>query len=116
MSNCPSQVASSYPSNPASWRNFSHWPKSTPPNCPRPSPIWRGLLLIEAGLRWLLAYPFYLAQVLVLVLIAWAGLGAELGAEHLFWNEDVWIQLGTGAAVGMLFGAILFVLYILYPP
>jgi hypothetical protein len=87
-----------------------------PPEPPRPRLGWRLILEMEAALRWLLAYPFYLAQIVVLMLAAWAGLGKELGVEQLFWNEDVWIQLGTGVAVGMLLGMILFVLYLLYPP
>jgi hypothetical protein len=67
---------------------------------------------LEEVLRWLTAYPVYPLQVLLILLIAFGGLGAELGAEHLFWHEDWWYQLGVGFFVGLLFGANLFVEYL----
>ena len=35
-----SQLASSQPSNPASWMNWTHFSIGTLPNCPRTRPIW----------------------------------------------------------------------------
>ncbi|MCI0703703.1 MAG: DUF308 domain-containing protein [Planctomycetia bacterium] len=71
---------------------------------------------IEAVFRWLLAYPLLTLQLLLLYLIAWGGLGSEVGAEHLFWHENPLIQFGTGITVGMLAGVILFLNYLLYRP
>lgn len=51
-----------------------------------------------------------------MLLVAWGVLGAELGVERLFWSEDVLVQLGSGAAIGMLFGVLLFVWYLLDRP
>ncbi len=78
--------------------------------------VWRTSVLIEAALRWLLAYPLLTAQILLMLLVSWAGLGQELGAERLFWHEDWWLQLGTGFGVGMLYGVILFTVYLAYRP
>jgi hypothetical protein len=78
--------------------------------------IAKGGLLLEALLRWLLAYPLLTAQIVLMLLISWAGLAQELGAERLFWHEEIWLQLGTGFGVGMLYGVILFTIYITYRP
>jgi hypothetical protein len=71
---------------------------------------------LEAVLRWLTAYPLFLLQLVVLLLVAWGGLGEELGAEHLFWHEHCLIQLGTGITVGLLVTVLLFLNYLLYRP
>src|SRR5262245_5985732 len=70
----------------------------------------------EAIFRWLLAYPLLTLQLVLLYLVAWGGLGWEVGLEHLFWHEGWLLQFGTGITVGMLTGVILFLNYILYRP
>jgi hypothetical protein len=73
------------------------------------------LAAIEAALAWLLAYPLLPLQLLLLLLIAWGGLGKSLGFEALFWHEQPGIQFLNGLASGWLFGEILLVRYLLDP-
>ncbi|MEJ5276193.1 MAG: hypothetical protein WHU94_09810 [Thermogemmata sp.] len=70
----------------------------------------------EDQFAWLFNYAIFPLQILVILLAAWGVLGAELGVERLFWSEDVLVQFGSGAAVGMLFGVVLFVWYLLDRP
>jgi hypothetical protein len=78
--------------------------------------VYRLLSSIEAVLRWLLAYPLLTAQIALMMLVSWAGLGEELGAERLFWHEGRWEQFGTGIGVGILYGVVLFTIYVCYRP
>jgi Patatin-like phospholipase len=71
---------------------------------------------VEDQLEWLLRNPVFPAQILLLLLASWGLLGAELGVEHLFWNESWFVQFGCGLAVGMQFGVVLFVWYLLDRP
>lgn len=70
----------------------------------------------EDQLAWLSNYALFPVQILGILLAAWGLLGAELGVERLFWSEDEGVQFGCGAAVGMLFGVVLFVWYLLDRP
>ncbi|MCS7020468.1 MAG: patatin-like phospholipase family protein [Gemmataceae bacterium] len=70
----------------------------------------------EDQLMWLFRYPIFPLQIVLMLLASWGVLGADLGVERLFWSEDAAVQLGCGAAVGMLFGVVLFVWYLLDRP
>jgi hypothetical protein len=61
-------------------------------------------------------YVWLPLQIVLLLLASWGLLGAELGVERLFWSEDAGVQFGCGAAVGMLYGVVLFVWYLLDRP
>jgi hypothetical protein len=81
---------------------------------PLPRPLWlRFLAGIENVLAWLVAYPVLPAQMLLLILISWGGLGASLGLDHLFWEDARPTQFFIGLGTGLLFGEILFVRYLL---
>ena len=70
----------------------------------------------EDQFSWLFNYAIFPLQIAVMLLAAWGVLGAELGVERLFWSEDILVQFGCGLAVGMLFGVVLFVWYLLDRP
>lgn len=70
----------------------------------------------EDQLDWLFWNPVFPAQILLMLLAAWGLVGADLGIERLFWNESFSVQFGCGLGVGMLFGAVLFVWYLLDRP
>jgi hypothetical protein len=55
---------------------------------------------------------FFLLATLTLVFIAW-DFGTYVGASDLFWHEDVWIQFLAGFGVGLLFGQLCFVRFLL---
>lgn len=95
---------------------MKHFPAIAPPIPTRRLPAWlRPFARIESGLTWALHYPLLPAQMLFFMLIAWGGLGSGLGLFHLFWNETPLTQLGVGLAVGLLFGQLLGVRYLLDP-
>jgi hypothetical protein len=71
---------------------------------------------IEDQFDWLFRNAVFPAQILVLLLASWGLLGAELGVERLFWSESWHVQLSGGLAVGMLFGVVLYVWYLLDRP
>src|SRR5947209_785357 len=73
----------------------------------------RALAGLDDLLAWLTTYPPLPLQLVLFVLIAWGGLGVELGLDDLLWDDRPAIQLGNGLAVGALFGQILFVRYLL---
>lgn len=70
----------------------------------------------EDQFDWLFSNPVFPAQILFVLLAAWGLVGAELGIERLFWSESWFVQLSCGLAVGMLFGVVLFVWYLLDRP
>ncbi len=70
----------------------------------------------EDQLSWLFTYPLFPAQILFMLLAAWGAIGSELGVERLFWSERWSVQFGCGLAVGMLFGVVLYVWYLLDRP
>lgn len=70
----------------------------------------------EDQFTWLFRNPVFPAQILLMLLASWGLLGADLGVERLFWSEIWTVQLGCGLAVGMLFGVVLFVWYLLDRP
>ncbi len=77
-----------------------------------PLPL-RPLARVEEALSWMLAHPLLTVQIVVFWLIAWGGLGADLGLENLFWHESVTPQFLVGLSVGLLFEQILFLRYLL---
>src|SRR6476620_3898161 len=70
----------------------------------------------EDQFTWLFRNPVFPVQILLMLLASWGLLGADLGVERLFWSEIWAVQLGCGLAVGMLFGVVLFVWYLLDRP
>ena len=70
----------------------------------------------EDQFNWLFRNPVFPAQILLMLMASWGLLGAELGVERLFWSEFWSVQLGCGLAVGMLFGVVLLVWYLLDRP
>lgn len=70
----------------------------------------------EDQFDWLFSNPVFPAQIVFMLLAAWGLVGAELGIERLFWSESWFVQLSCGFAVGMLFGVVLFVWYLLDRP
>jgi hypothetical protein len=91
-------------------------PPAAPPPNPGPPPTTGLFTGIESALRWATAYPLFLLQFLLIALIAFGGLGAELGAEHLFWHERWWYQVGVGFFVGLLFAVNLMLLFLMNRP
>jgi hypothetical protein len=83
---------------------------ATPASLPRPLRFFAG---IEKTLAWAFAYPLLPAQMLLLILIAWGGLGASLGLDALFWEDARLTQFFIGLGSGLLFGEILLVRYLL---
>lgn len=71
---------------------------------------------VEDQFDWLFRNAVFPAQILILMLASWGLLGAELGVERLFWSEIWFVQLSCGLAVGMLFGVVLLVWYLLDRP
>lgn len=65
---------------------------------------------------WMLRNIVFPAQIVFMLMASWGLVGAELGVERLFWSEDPLVQASSGFTVGMLFGVILFVWYLLDPP
>jgi hypothetical protein len=82
------------------------------PPTPRPPLVLRPLVWVEDCLAWLLAHPLLTVQVLLFWLIAWGGLGADLGLDDLFWHESVTTQLTVGLCVGLLFAQVFFIRYL----
>jgi hypothetical protein len=74
---------------------------------------FRFLAAVEDVLIWLLSYPLLPLQLLLLMLIAWGGLGKSLGFRTLFWSEYPFVQFLNGLACGWLFGEILTIRYLL---
>jgi hypothetical protein len=83
----------------------------TPPT-PRPPLVLRPLVWIEDGFAWLLAHPLLTLEIVVFWLIAWGGLGTDLGLDDLFWHESVTTQFTVGLCVGLLFAQILLIRYL----
>ncbi|HSQ58685.1 MAG TPA: hypothetical protein VLM40_23390 [Gemmata sp.] len=65
---------------------------------------------------WMLRNIVFPAQIVFIIMASWGLVGAELGVERLFWSEDWLFQLSAGMAVGMLFGILLFVWFLLDQP
>lgn len=65
---------------------------------------------------WMLRNLVFPLQIVFMLLASWGLVGAELGVERLFWSEFPLVQASAGFTVGMLFGVILFVWYLLDPP
>jgi hypothetical protein len=84
---------------------------NTPPN-PRPPLVLRPLVWIEDGFSWLLAHPLLTLEIVVFWLIAWGGLGADLGLDDLFWHKSVTTQFTVGLCVGLLYAQVLFIRYL----
>jgi hypothetical protein len=70
------------------------------------------LVWIEDGFAWLLAHPLLPGEIILFWLIAWGGLGADLGLDDLFWHESVTTQFTVGLCVGLLFAQVLFIRYL----
>src|SRR6188768_1397437 len=70
----------------------------------------------EDQFDWVFHNLLFPAQILILLLASWGLLGADLGIERLFWSESWFVQMGCGLAVGMLFGVVLLVWYLLDRP
>jgi hypothetical protein len=70
------------------------------------------LVWIEDCFAWLIAYPLLTLQILLFWMIAWGGLGADLGLDDLFWHESVTTQFTVGLCVGLLFAQVLFIRYL----
>ena len=68
---------------------------------------------VDDWINWLIRYPLLPIQVVLVLLASWRLIGREVGIERLIWNERVFVQLGAGWAIAMLFGVILFVRYLL---
>ena len=83
----------------------------TPPT-PRPPLVLRPLVWVEAGFAWLLAHPLLTLEIVLFWLIAWGGLGADLGLDDLFWHQSVATQFTVGLCVGLLFAQVLFIRYL----
>lgn len=73
----------------------------------------RPLAWMEEGLAFLFAHPLLTLQVVLFWLIAWGGLGTELGLDDLLWHQNVTHQFVVGLCVGFLFTQVLFVRYLL---
>jgi hypothetical protein len=88
---------------------------TAPPAGPTPSPplLLRPFAWLEGCLVRLLSYPLLSVQIVLFWLIAWGGLGADLGLDDLFWHEDVVTQFTVGLSVGLLFAQILFIRYLI---
>ncbi|QJW99706.1 patatin-like phospholipase family protein [Frigoriglobus tundricola] len=71
---------------------------------------------LEGWVGWFLRYPLLFAQIGLYLGIAWGLVGAELGLTDLYWNDDGWSQFWGGFATGWLFGAVIFVNYLLNIP
>jgi hypothetical protein len=82
------------------------------PPTPRPPLVLRPLVWIEDGLAWLLAHPLLTGEIVLFWLIAWGGLGTDLGLDDLFWHESVTTQFTVGLCVGLLFAQVLFIRYL----
>jgi hypothetical protein len=65
---------------------------------------------------WLLKNIVFPLQIVFMLMASWGLVGSELGIERLFWSEDWLVQLSSGFAVGMLFGIILYIWYLLEQP
>ena len=67
---------------------------ATPPPAPAPSlaadvrELVHAFDWLDEALAWLFGYPLLTAQLVVLTLIAWGGLGKDLGLPKLFWDQD----------------------------
>jgi hypothetical protein len=96
---------------------MSHTPDLRPPPVSALGLPWffRLCAAVERAFTWVLAYPLLSLQMLFFLLIAWAGLGRGLGLDNAFWNENPLVQGLVGLAVGILFGEILLVRYLLDP-
>src|SRR5206468_3091370 len=84
---------------------------------PAPSGIWiwlRYLNPMESILVWLISFPTLPLQVALFCLVAWGGLGEAVGLTTLLWDEHVGVQFLGGVAVGILFGEVCFLRYLLY--
>lgn len=75
--------------------------------------LLRPLAWVEGALLWLVSNPILTLQIVLFLLIAWGGLGAEAGLDDLFWHDDPWVQGLVGVSVSLLFGQILALLYFL---
>lgn len=71
---------------------------------------------VEDQFDWVFRNPVFPAQIGFILLASWGLVGADLGIERLFWSESWAVQLTSGLAVGMLFGMILVVWYLLDRP
>jgi hypothetical protein len=86
--------------------------ETTTPTTPRTPLVLRPLVWIEDGFAWLLAHPLLTLEIVLFWLIAWGGLGADLGLDDLFWHQSVTTQFAVGLCVGLLFAQILFIRYL----
>jgi hypothetical protein len=86
--------------------------ETDPSPTPRPPLVLRPLAWIEEGFAWLLAHPLLTLEILLFWLIAWGGLGADLGLDDLFWHASVATQFTVGLCVGLLFAQVLFIRYL----
>jgi hypothetical protein len=75
-----------------------------------------GYRRVEAIAVWLLRFPLFPLQVVLVLLVSWRLLGRGLGLERLIWHEKPLVQFGAGWAIAVLFGVLLFVRYLLYWP
>src|SRR5262245_37906696 len=62
-----------------------------------------GLIPLRNLICW---YPFLAAMTLLMLLVVWGVVLDEFGAFYLFWHEDWWGALLSGAALSFLFGEI----------
>ena len=71
---------------------------------------------LELQFQFLFAgFPFLVPLALVL-LLTHRVVAKQFGAERLFWNESIVVQLGAFFSVGMLVGVTLFVWYLIDRP
>jgi hypothetical protein len=82
------------------------------PSTPRPPLVLRPLVWVEDGCAWLLAHPLLTLEIVLFWLIAWGGLGADLGLDDLFWHKSVTTQFTVGLCVGLLYAQVLFIRYL----
>jgi Patatin-like phospholipase len=84
---------------------------------PIPTGIWSWLRYpnrIESIIVWLISYPSLPLQVALFCLVAWGGLGEAVGLNTLLWHDRFDVQFFGGAAIGVLFGEVLLLRYLLH--
>jgi len=59
--------------------------------------------LLQFFARWVRFFPFVAIELLFLVLIVFGIVGSDYGLFDLFWNENRYIQFGSGFFVGFLY-------------
>lgn len=68
---------------------------------------FRGIRPIRDFILWGILYPFHFVLMSLLILVVWGVVGADFGLQGLFLNDDPLTQLVVGAAVMLLFAALI---------